>query len=70
MVCSQSLIASKLLGEVRELMFNEDFRGLIRRNLFSLDSGDVSLRMAQDILQTIATTNSASKQRGFGEVFA
>ena len=69
-VCSQSLIASKLLGEVRELMFNEDFRGLIRRNLFSLDSGDVSLRMAQDILQSIATTNSASNQRGFGEVFA
>ena len=70
MVCPQSLIAEKLLGEVRELMFNEDFRGLIRRNLFSMDPGDVSLRFAQEILQSITTTNATSNHRGFGEVFA
>ena len=70
MVCPQSLIAEKLLGEVRELMFNEDFRGLIRRNLFSMDPGDVSLRFAQEILQSITTANAISNHRGFGEVFA
>lgn len=69
-VCPQSLIAEKLLGEVRELMFNEDFRGLIRRNLFSMDPGDVSLRFTQEILQSITTANATSNHRGFGEVFA
>jgi len=69
-VCPQSLIEEKLLGEVRELMFNEDFRGLIRRNLFSMDPGDVSSRLAHEILQSSNPAHSRSNQRGFGEVFA
>jgi hypothetical protein len=35
-----------------------------------MDPGDVSLRFAQEILQSITTTNATSNHRGFGEVFA
>ena len=67
---SQSEISEKLLDEVRELMFNEEFRTLIRRNLFSLDSGDDGLRMAQDILQSLKNSKSLADRRDFGGVFA
>lgn len=69
-VCPQSEISEKLLDEVRELMFNEEFRTLIRRNLFSLDSGDDGLRMAQDILQSLKNSKSVAGRRDFGGVFA
>ena len=51
-------------------MFNEEFRTLIRRNLFSLDSGDDGLRMAQDILQSLKNSKSVADRRDFGGVFA
>ena len=69
-VCAQSNITNHLLDEVRELMFNEEFRALIRRNLYSLDSGDVGLQMAQDMLMALKTPKSSLKRRHFGEVFA
>jgi UDP-N-acetylglucosamine--N-acetylmuramyl-(pentapeptide) pyrophosphoryl-undecaprenol N-acetylglucosamine transferase len=69
-VCAQSNITNHLLDEVRELMFNEEFRALIRRNLYSLDSGDVGMLMAQDMLMALKTPKSSLKRRHFGEVFA
>lgn len=69
-VCAQSNIANHLLDEVRELMFNEEFRALIRRNLYSLDSGDVGMLMAQDMLLALKTPKSSLRSRHFGEVFA
>ena len=33
-------------------MFNEEFRAILRRNLFALDSGDVALKMAWDIVHS------------------
>ena len=41
----------KLLSEVREVMFNEEFRAVLRRNLYSLDQEDVSTRLAKDVLK-------------------
>jgi UDP-N-acetylglucosamine--N-acetylmuramyl-(pentapeptide) pyrophosphoryl-undecaprenol N-acetylglucosamine transferase len=69
-VCAQSNITNHLLDEVRELMFNEEFRALIRRNLYSLDTGDVGMLMAQDMLVALKTPKSSLKRRHFGEVFA
>jgi UDP-N-acetylglucosamine--N-acetylmuramyl-(pentapeptide) pyrophosphoryl-undecaprenol N-acetylglucosamine transferase len=69
-VCAQSNITNHLLDEVRELIFNEEFRALIRRNLYSLDTGDVGMLMAQDMLVALKTPKSSLKRRHFGEVFA
>ena len=54
-VCPQENIENKLLNEVREVMFNEEFRTVLRRNLFALDSGDVACRMAEDLCQCLKT---------------
>ena len=34
-------------------MFNEEFRAILRRNLFSLDAGDAAVRMVGDIAQCL-----------------
>jgi len=52
-VCPESKLFTSLLSEVREVMFNEEFRGILRRNLFALDSGDVALKMAWDIVHCL-----------------
>jgi UDP-N-acetylglucosamine:LPS N-acetylglucosamine transferase len=52
-VCPESKLFTSLLSEVREVMFNEEFRAILRRNLFALDSGDVALKMAWDIVNCL-----------------
>jgi UDP-N-acetylglucosamine--N-acetylmuramyl-(pentapeptide) pyrophosphoryl-undecaprenol N-acetylglucosamine transferase len=52
-VCPESKLFTSLLSEVREVMFNEEFRATLRRNLFALDSGDVALKMAWDIVHCL-----------------
>ena len=52
-VCPESKLFTSLLSEVREVMFNEEFRAILRRNLFALDSGDVALKMAWDIVHCL-----------------
>ena len=42
-----------LLDEVREVMFNEEFRAILRRNLFAMDGGGVSARLADDLMQCL-----------------
>jgi hypothetical protein len=46
-------MSENLLDEVREVMFNEDFRTILRRNLFALDCGDVASRISDDICQCL-----------------
>ena len=48
-VCPEENIQNNLLSEVREVMYNEEFRTVLRRNLFALDSGDAACRMAEDL---------------------
>ena len=48
-VCLEQDMNDKLLLEVREVMFNEEFRAVLRRNLYSLDLEDVSQKLAKDI---------------------
>lgn len=52
-VCPEEKMAENLLNEVREVMFNEEFRATIRRNLFALDNGDVANRISDDISQCL-----------------
>ena len=42
-----------LLDEVREVMFNEEFRAILRKNLFAMDEGDVSAGLADDLMQCL-----------------
>ena len=56
-VCPQESIEEKLLLEVREVMFNEEFRAVLRRNLYSLDHEDVASMLAKNILCTLKNTN-------------
>jgi UDP-N-acetylglucosamine--N-acetylmuramyl-(pentapeptide) pyrophosphoryl-undecaprenol N-acetylglucosamine transferase len=52
-VCPEDKIEENLLDEVREVMFNEEFRTILRRNLFALDNGDVANRISDDIAQCL-----------------
>jgi len=68
-VCPQHRVADHLLAEVRELMFNEEFRTLLRRNLYALDEGDVGSSMALDILQSLRSNRQSQSRETYGEVF-
>jgi len=50
-VCEEKDIQNSMLDEVIEVMFNEEFRAILRRNLFSLDDGESAVRMVGDITQ-------------------
>jgi UDP-N-acetylglucosamine--N-acetylmuramyl-(pentapeptide) pyrophosphoryl-undecaprenol N-acetylglucosamine transferase len=52
-LCPEDNMSENLLDEVREVMFNEDFRTILRRNLFALDCGDVASRISDDICQCL-----------------
>ena len=60
MVCLEENINDKLLLEVREVMFNEEFRAVLRRNLYALDHDDVSSLLAKDLLKDLRV-NKRSK---------
>ena len=50
-VCEEKDIQNSMLDEVIEVMFNEEFRAILRRNLYSLDDGESAVRMVGDITQ-------------------
>jgi len=52
-VCAESKIKNLLIEEVRELMFNEEFRSILMRNLYALDHGDMSQKLARNILTSL-----------------
>lgn len=52
-VCLEEKMKDILLDEVREVMFNEEFRAILRRNLFSMDGGDVAGILAADLIQLL-----------------
>jgi len=58
-VCLEQDMNEKLLLEVREVMFNEEFRAVLRRNLYSLDLEDVSQKLAKDILGALRPKRDA-----------
>jgi hypothetical protein len=53
-----------LLDEVREVMFNEEFRAILRRNLFAMDGGDVSAQLAADLIQCLKETTADDSLHG------
>jgi len=52
-VCLEEKMKDILLDEVREVMFNEEFRAILRRNLFSMDGGDIAGLLATDLIQLL-----------------
>ena len=70
-VCMQDKIDNDLMEEVKEMMFNEELRGIMRRNLFALDPGDVGGKIALDIRDCLQTfTARESKRVRLLKVFA
>jgi UDP-N-acetylglucosamine--N-acetylmuramyl-(pentapeptide) pyrophosphoryl-undecaprenol N-acetylglucosamine transferase len=58
-VCPEERMNDKLLLEVREVMFNEEFRAMLRRNLYSLDHEDVSSVLAKSLLKNLRIQKSS-----------
>ena len=56
MVCRDNEIKDKLFNEVQEMMFNEELRTILRRNLFSMDSGDVGQRLVEDMNELVVAS--------------
>jgi UDP-N-acetylglucosamine--N-acetylmuramyl-(pentapeptide) pyrophosphoryl-undecaprenol N-acetylglucosamine transferase len=52
-VCLEDKMEDILLDEIRDVMFNEEFRAILRRNLFSMDGGDVAGLLATDLIQLL-----------------
>ncbi len=63
-ICRDDEIGQNLLNEVREVIFNEEFRAILRRNLFSMDSGDVGGRMCADLIQCLQEISVSNKVEG------
>ena len=57
MVCIEKQMKDSMFEEVKEVMYNEEFRAIIRRNLFALDQGDVAVELASDICSSIDRRN-------------
>ena len=53
LVCRDRDIKDNLLKEVQEMMFNEELRAILRRNLFSMDGGDIGQKLADDMHQLV-----------------
>ena len=62
LVCMEK-IDGELANEVREMMFNEELRAVIRRNLFAIDSGDVGSKIAHDIKEYLAVESCNETKR-------
>ena len=52
-VCPQDQIGELLLEEAREVMFNEEFRAVLRRNLVATDPGDVVSEIVFDVTNVL-----------------
>ena len=63
-VCPDREIEQNLLTEVREVIFNEEFRSILRRNLFSMDGGDVGARIGSDLIQCLKEAPKSKKVEG------
>ena len=65
-LCSEQKMMDTLMDEVREVMFNEEFRTILRRNLFAMDKGDVANRISDDLC--LCLKKSAIQQTPQGSV--
>jgi UDP-N-acetylglucosamine--N-acetylmuramyl-(pentapeptide) pyrophosphoryl-undecaprenol N-acetylglucosamine transferase len=65
LVCPDDKLSDKLFKEVQDMMFNEELRAILRRNLYSMDGGDVGLKLADDMsqyIQDLKTVSSTSNE--------
>ena len=70
-VCEDKRIEDDLLEEVREMMFNEELRVMIRQNLYALNRGDIASIMETDIRNVLSSeTGRETKRMRFWKAFA
>ena len=70
-VCEDKRIEDDLIEEVREMMFNEELRVMIRQNLYALNRGDIASIMETDIRNVLSSqTGRETKRRRFWKAFA
>jgi len=64
LVCKDSDLTEKLFKEVQEMMFNEELRAILRRNLFAMDGGDVGSRIVDDMKQLVTEREMSMDTHG------
>ena len=53
-----------LLDETREVMFNEEFRSILRRNLTAIDPGDVVAQIVADVVTDLKESSTRETVAG------
>jgi UDP-N-acetylglucosamine:LPS N-acetylglucosamine transferase len=64
LVCKDEDLTEKLFKEVQEMMFNEELRAILRRNLFAMDGGDVGSRIVDDMKQLVTEREMSLDTQG------
>ena len=54
LVCKDEDLTENLFKEVREMMFNEELRAILRRNLFAMDRDNSGSRIVDDMMQLVS----------------
>ncbi len=71
LVCPDKELMEKLFKEVQEMMFNEELRAILRRNLFAMDRGDVGVWLVDDMKQLVSEIKISQNAQEEGlEVYA
>ena len=70
-MCPDKELMEKLFKEVQEMMFNEELRAILRRNLFAMDRGDVGVWLVDDMKQLVSEIKISQNAKEEGlEVYA
>ena len=70
-MCPDKELMEKLFKEVQEMMFNEELRAILRRNLFAMDRGDVGVWLVDDMKQLVSEIKISQNAQEEGlEVYA
>lgn len=71
LVCPDKELMENLFKEVQEMMFNEELRAILRRNLFAMDRGDVGVWLVDDMKQLVSEIKISQNAQEEGlEVYA
>ncbi len=63
-VCPEERMEEHLLDETREVMFNEEFRSILRRNLTAIDPGDVVAQIVADVVADLKENSTRETVAG------
>ena len=64
LVCKDEDLTENLFKEVREMMFNEELRAILRRNLFAMDRDNSGSRIVDDMMQLVSERKMSLDTQG------